>query len=92
MKIVQNLWGNLYKNLHFQKKQKESAELLYTGCETNPVVPEKGVVDAAKSQSLSRHTQALLFGVEDIGAGKVIEGEISKIQRSFEEKTCSLDG
>ena len=56
------------------------------------MVPEKGVVDAAKSQSLSRHTQALLFGVEDIGAGKVIEGEISKIQRSFEEKTCSLDG
>ena len=57
------------------------------------MVPEKGVVDAAKSESLSRHTQAsLLFGVKDIGAGKVIEGKISKIQRSFEEKTCSLDG
>ena len=57
------------------------------------MVPEKGVVNAANSESLSRHTQAsLLFGVKDIGAGKVIEGKISKIQRSFEEKTCSLDG
>ena len=56
------------------------------------MVPEKGVVDAAKSESLSRHTQELLLEVKDIGAGKVIEGKISKIQRSFEEKTCSLDG
>ena len=56
------------------------------------MIPKKGVVDAAKSESLSRHTQALVFGVKDIGAGKVIEGYISKSQRSFEEKTCSLDG
>ena len=50
------------------------------------VVPEKGVVDAAKSESLSRHTQALLFGVKDIGAGKVVEGDISKIQRSLKRR------
>ena len=31
------------------------------------VVPEKGVVDAAKSESLSRHRQELLFRVKGIG-------------------------
>ena len=31
------------------------------------MVPEKGVVDAAKSESLSRHRQELLFRVTGIG-------------------------
>ena len=44
------------------------------------VVPEKGVVDAAKSESLSRHRQELLFRVKGFG---LVRGRKSQRVRDF---------